>query len=63
MTGRPHVFQADLDIPADPYSGRRVCAQPGCHLPRGNACHTLPDTPEQAVSRSWAGDVEPSEAG
>lgn len=50
----PHPFQADPDLPADS-RGRRVCR---CGLlgEPGDAHHAMPDVPEQAEHRRWAGE-------
>jgi hypothetical protein len=48
-------FVPDPDVPAD-HQGRQACAN--CHLigTPGDAHHTLPDVPEQAEHRRWAGE-------
>jgi hypothetical protein len=46
---------ADPELPAD-INGRHVCAR--CHLVgrSGDAHHAMPDVPEQAEARRWAGE-------
>lgn len=53
-TGRPHLFVADPDVPAD-HRGRRTCR---CSLvgEPGDAHHQLPDVPEQAEHRRRVGE-------
>lgn len=58
MTARPspHPFVADPELPAD-MNGRRVCRCGLLGTP-GDAHHDMPDVPEQAESRRWAGERE-----
>jgi hypothetical protein len=53
----PHVFVADPDLPPD-HTGRQVCLR--CHLVGEvrDAHHDMPDIPEQAEARRWAGERE-----
>lgn len=54
-----HPFTPDPRVPADPYSGRGVCAWPLCGLPESNRVHALPDRPAEADARELAAGVEP----
>lgn len=53
----PHPFAADPDLPAD-INGREVCRR--CNLVGrpGDAHHAMPNVPEQAEARRWAGERE-----
>jgi hypothetical protein len=52
----PHPFVADEDLPPD-MNGRRVCRCGLVGRP-GDAHHDMPDVPEQAEARRWAGERE-----
>jgi hypothetical protein len=52
---KPHVFVGDPDTPADPISGKAVCAH--CHRVgrADDVHHTMPDPAPDAQTRA-AGD-------
>jgi hypothetical protein len=55
QTGRPHLFVLDPDVPAD-VNGVGACSVCHCMGKAGDPRHTLPDVPEQAEHRRWAGE-------
>ena len=54
---RQHPFIPDPDVPAD-INGRGACGTCHCMGKPNDLRHTLPDVPEQAESRRWAGERE-----
>lgn len=51
---RRHMFAEDPDL-TDPLTGTQWCL---CGRPATNQIHDLPDAPEQAEHRRWAGESD-----